>query len=324
MNNNLYEELFLRLELSIRHLSDGGMKPAALLAAVLNLIREALAELRALVLSAGFPSVDAEVDFFKRIKPKFTSEKVFALEVYNLSVSQPVGGLERLELLRPFVEEELRYVRRFFNQFGFLYQYFRSGAVELDHLYFVRGAQVPVVSVPEMPELDPLFATAGDYLFGKFMAMERLQEHLLGMLMPVPAMVHGAPRMTRPRRELRWTGDTINLVELGFGIHDTAQLNEGQASLSEIFSWLEEQLHVKIGRPSRRFEELEGRKRLSKTDFLDWMRNEINLRIDRKNTYDPEAEEEKRQRREKRAASAAKLKALNNRPPGSGASGDGD
>jgi len=315
MNNNLYDELLLRLELSIRHVSGGGLTPAGLLAAVLQLIREALAELRALVVSAGFASAEAEVDFFKRIKPKFTSEQVFAVEVYNLSVGMPAGGLE---LLRPFVEEELRYVRRFFSQYAFFYQYFRSGSVELDHLYFIRGAQVPLIALVELPEVDPLFATAGDYLFGKFLAMERLQEYLLGMLMPVPALVHGSAGSVRPRRKLRWTGDTINLVELGFGIHDTGQLNEGNASLSEIFGWLEEQLQVKIGRPSRRFEELEGRKRLSKTDFLDWMRNEINLRIDRKNTYDPEAEEEKRKRREKRAAAAARLKAMR---PGAGGAG---
>ncbi|SMD01362.1 RteC domain-containing protein [Pedobacter nyackensis] len=297
MKYEIYEKLYVQFISSLSGSVPGGTNPVKSLAENLALSRKFMAELRQLVLDVPFTSQATEIHFFKHIKPKFYAEKIFAFEVYNVEMNKPVGTID---MIRSFLEDELRLIHRFFQQYAFLYQYYRSNAVELDSLYFVRGADIPLAMVPEMPDPDPEFSTAMDYLFAKFIAFEKLQNYLVEALRtPLPFM-HESPVKRKSRRELRWTGDAINAVELGFSLHDTGQLNDGKASLVEIFEWMEEHLHISIKKPHRRFDEIESRKIISKTDFTDRLRDAILNRIDRKNEYDPDKEEARRLRAEKR------------------------
>jgi len=84
--------------------------------------------------------------------------------------------------------------------------------------------------------------------------------------------------------EMKWTGDTINIVELAYGIWLTGQLNNGNASLNQIVRWLEANLHVSIGVVQRRFIEIERRKRLSPTKYIDKMKETIMQKIDSDNS----------------------------------------
>ncbi len=86
---------------------------------------------------------------------------------------------------------------------------------------------------------------------------------------------------------MRWTGDTIYLAELGYGIYLTRQLNGGTATLTDIFQWLEESLNVTIGKPSKRLAELKARKRLSQTKYTDEMKDSIRNKIERDDEYRP-------------------------------------
>ena len=276
----IYEELFAQFVFALSGISVAGLNPVQVLSLYLALIREHVGVLRDRVMELSFSSVSEEIWFFKVLKPKFISEQIFRFEVYALEMGRPVGPVE---VVRRFLEEELGLVRRFFSQYAFLYQYFRLGAQELDHVYFVRGATVPVGMVVEPVDSDGVFSTAMDYMFAKFMAFERLQGYLLELLNGgFPFLEGGAGGIGGKRRVLRWTGDSINAVELGFALHDTGQLNDGKASLTEIFEWMAEALNIVIKKPHRRFDEIEGRKIISKTDFLDKMRFAILNRIDRK------------------------------------------
>jgi hypothetical protein len=87
--------------------------------------------------------------------------------------------------------------------------------------------------------------------------------------------------------DLKWTGDTINLAEIGIGIYQTKQMNNGTATLAQIFRWLEEKLQVKIGVPSKRLSELRRRKRLSRTQYLDEMKEIIIQKLDKEDEFDP-------------------------------------
>jgi hypothetical protein len=303
MKYEIYEKLYLQFSAALVDLSFAGANPVKNLSGALALCRKSLADLRAMMMGVSFTDHFAEIYFFKHVKPKFYAEKIFVFEVYCVEMNKPVGTVE---MIRSYLEDELGQVRRFFQQYAFLYQYYRTGAVELDSLYFVRGAELPSVMVPEMPDPDPDFSTAMDYMFAKFMAFERLQLYLVeGLRSPFP-FVHEAPGNPKKRRELRWTGDSINAVELGFSLHDTGQINDGNASLTDIFDWMADTLNIVIKKPHRRFDEIEARKIISKTDFTDQMRNSILNRIDRKNEYDPEKEELRRQRAERRRKAAEK------------------
>lgn len=227
-----------------------------------------------------------EVYFFKFEKPEYFALQIYHVALFGLLNGRPAGVPE---LLRVYYLEELGFIARFFKQYAFLYEYYRSGYTELDEMLFVRGAEVKFPLLQELPVLDAEFSTAGDYLFAKFMAYEDLQEYILGelkkldQLTPVVSSLGGGGRKC-----FDWSGEIINLVELGYGIWLSGQIGEGKAGLQEIFNWLEQSFGVEIGIPANRFREIKRRKRLSRTRFMDFCKDKLLVYMDEDDAYRPE------------------------------------
>lgn len=252
----------------------------------LKIVRDALAKLKVHFQSLTFKDKAEEIPFFKSIKPSFYQWQIYFTELYNVETNLPHGDAEKQAA---FLEQELHYIERFFRQYAFLYQYYKLNATELDNLYFVRGAEKQSILLPEVPDMDPEFSTSCDYLFSKFKAFEALREWLLERLLLLrkknidPQVLSG----NLQAGEMNWTGDTIDLAEVGLGFYHTGKLNNGTAGLGEIFRWLEEKFHVNIGVPAKRFAELRKRKRLSRTRFLNEMRDSLNLKMENEDEYVP-------------------------------------
>jgi hypothetical protein len=252
----------------------------------LRITREALKRLRAHVNDLKFKDKAEEIPIFKYIKPSFYQWQIYYTELYNIETNLPHGDAEKQA---GFLELELLYIERFFRQYAFLYQYYKLNATELDNMYFIRGAEAQSILLPEVPDLDPEFSTSCDYLFSKFKALETLKDWILERLLLLrkknidPQSLSGNIRAG----EMNWTGDTIDLAEVGLGFYHTGKLNNGTAGLGEIFRWLEETFHVNIGVPAKRFAELRKRKRLSRTRYLNEMRDSLNLKMENEDEYIP-------------------------------------
>lgn len=250
----------------------------------LKLVREALKKLKVHFDDHHFKDKTDEISFFKHIKPAFYHWNIYYTELYEIESHLPKGDVpKQIE----FLELELQYIARFFRQYAFLYQYYKLNADELDNLYFIRGAEPQNILLPNIPDLNPEFSTSCDYLFSKFRAYESLKDWLIEKIMmlrknPATPFEPGAEA-----GELHWTGDTINLAEIGIGIHQTLQVNNGSASIADIFRGLEETFHVNLGIPSKRVSELRRRKRLDRTQYIGEMRDSIERRFDKENEYDP-------------------------------------
>jgi len=282
MTQEKYRELFagLREELGEAEQQEGGALHK--MVACLLPVRRAIARLREWVLADGFVSEASEIEFFKTCKPAF-----FALQIYYVELGTVGDGLPQDAVLREtYLREQLVFIERFFRQQAFLYQYFKLGAADLDRFYFLRQAVLPDMLMTEMPGCDPEFSTPGDYLFAKFMAYERLREHI-GELLSAKEGSTGS-FTSKKGKALRWTGDTCNLIEVAYGFYDTLQINDGEADLTDIIDWLESTLDVNLSRFYRRFMEIKRRKVLSKTKYLDEMRAAVNKRIDDTDAYQAE------------------------------------
>lgn len=210
-----------------------------------------------------------EIYFFKFEKPEYYAQKIYVAAWFALMNGRPRGTVGQI---RSYFSEELRFIYRFLQQHAFHYHYYRSGFTEMDELLFVRGAEIQPVFIPEIPELDPSFSTSGDYLFAKFIAYERLQEFIIAEIdqldaRKAPMAVTG----TKPAKVLDWTGEVINLVELGYALFVSKQIGGGRASLAEIFRWLESSFGVEIGIPATRLRDIKKRKRLEKLRFMAMM-----------------------------------------------------
>jgi len=278
----MYREMLDGLRSELEVLEQGELSGLKKMAGALVPVRQVLKDLRELVLREGFESVETEVRFFKVWKPAFYSWQVYYVELGTIEEGLPVGDGE---LRLAYLKEQLGFIGRFFKQQAFLFQYYRLGAAELDRLYFVRGSEWPGM-LPELLDLDREFSTQGDYLFAKFMAYERLRERLLELM----AVEHDAegPFVSKKGRPLKWTGDTCNLIEVAYGIYDTLQINEGEVDLSDIIDWLESSLQVNLSRYYRRFMEIKRRKAMSRTRYLDAMRDAVNKRIDDTDAFQAE------------------------------------
>lgn len=280
MYHQNYDQLLLQLKEGLIHLIAKNPDPLKRLSETLSFIRSLLLMLRKFVFENPFTDQKDEIYFFKHIKPQFYSSLIYESQIYQIMINVPKGTRDNII---DYYEQELRQLHRFFDLNRFYYEYYRCELTEMDHLFFVRGADVPLVGITEVPELDPEYSTALDYIFAKFMAYEQLQDYILEqislLVKPVPVL----PDSGVSDFGLTWTGESINLVELAYGIWLTGQMNNGNASIAQIIRWLEESLHVKIGRPYRRFTEITRREVGDAAKFLDRMSKLVNEYVENDN-----------------------------------------
>ncbi|MBS1529739.1 MAG: RteC domain-containing protein [Bacteroidetes bacterium] len=262
--------------------ADLGTLPVRRLTSAISAIGAALEKLKDQLRQNSLTDQRQEIDFFKNDKPMFVAEQVYAIEIYTIETGKP---LVDDQLIRTYYEGELRYIKRFFMQHQFLYQYYQLGATELDHLFFVRGARPTDIILPDAPGLDPNFSTAADSLFARFMAFEKVQNYLMDCLYGQGSVAQ--PYRSKKGRPLEWTGDKSNLVELAYAIYDTMQINNGEVDISDIIDWLENTLHVSLGRYYKRFAEMKLRKNVSRTRFIDHMREMLLRHMDESDAFKP-------------------------------------
>lgn len=285
MIQELSSRMLKQLETELEEISCQSVNPLSKLTSALKPIRQALEKLKKYLHDHPFASVDEEIRFFKHTKPDFYQWQIYFSELYTIEANIPFGDVD---MQRLHFENELVYIERFFKQYSFQYQYYKLGATELDSLYFVRGAGNASLLMPNVPDLDPDFSTSSDYLFSKIKAFEMLREWLNERIIYLKKNPMLPYQPGSDTEEMRWTGDSINLAELAFGIHRTRQLNNGSASIGAIFRWLEEKLQIRIGIPSKRLSEIRRRTTISPTRYLNEMADEVVAMVEKENEYQPD------------------------------------
>lgn len=266
-----YDKWLAELQNEILLLDHFSTEPLARMRHTLPLITGVLNDIKKEVLEIGFENPEAEIYFFKHIKPAFYALQVYEADLFTIEMNRPVATAE---MLRAYYEQELSYIFRLFRIHAFHYQYYKTNASILDAQYFTRHGEPSDIPILENFDPNPGFSTPLDYLFSKFIAAERMQEYLLDQLNSTVR-----PLKTKPGPIMRWTGEAINLVEVAYGFWLTGQLNDGNATITDIVLWLEEKLAVKIGVPNARWAQIGARTHSSPTKYLDRMRESIQQRI---------------------------------------------
>lgn len=245
-----------------------------------NCVRICIGGLKDYFKSNPFTNKEQEVRFFKYEKPAIVAEYIYAQELYILESNRPFG---EPQLTHNYYIEELGAIRKGFGQYRYLYQYFQLDGNEFDEMYFCRGNRADMATLPVTPDLDPEFSTPADYLFAKFIAMERLQDFIINL-----EYSQSERTVSSVTPALQWTGDKINLVELAYGLYDTAQVGDGETSIAEIVAWLEQSFGLKLSRYFQMFSEIKRRKSVSKSRFLEHMAEMLNRHIDDGDAFRPQ------------------------------------
>ena len=279
MEHQNYSALLTTFEKGLSRIIDRQLSPAKRLRSAVPFIKKTLTELNEKVRNESFGEAGKEIDFFKNIKPKINAELIYELELYKLLMNQPAGTKE---LVYDYYLKQLKKTQEVFHEYAFQYQYFKSGNIELDNIFFSSHSRDEIIIAGEVADEDPEFSTGMDIIFARFIALEKLQNFILAKI-DNPNQESGNASELSVVHSLIWTGESINLVEVAYGIWLTGQLNHGRATITEIMHWLEEHFDIKIGRAYRRWTEISQRKQVSTTKYLDQMVTQINKRVEDEN-----------------------------------------
>jgi len=277
--NEYSKTLYTALKEDLELIAELGTLPIRRYTAALTAIKEALFKLFNYTDTHPFKSLEEEIDFFKHEKPLYVSEQLYAQEIFNFETNRPIGDSQAL---KNYYELELQFIKRFFNQYQFLYQYYLFELKELDELLFVRGIKPSDIILPENAGSDVNFSTACDGLFARFIANERLQAYVLAELKSLNSPIVQVA-VESDSVELKWTGESINLVELAYGIWLTGQINHGNATITDIIKWMELHFQISIGRAYKRWTSISKRKRVTPTKFIDQLKAALMKRLDDEN-----------------------------------------
>ena len=122
-----------------------------------------------------FANEEEEIDFFKNVKPLFTSQIEFYTLTYQGLLFKPETDRVKIE---SFWESESGRLQRFRENKEAFVQYYKSGDTSLDKKYFLRNSNDTRNGVtPKVYDKNADFSTSHDWLVAALMAHEMYHEY---------------------------------------------------------------------------------------------------------------------------------------------------
>jgi hypothetical protein len=265
----LHEKLLIKLQDL-----DKNYDPLILPDRRLDLIVGAIEEVKQKLITHRFLSEDEEVHYFKSILPVTLSLYIYYSDRIEWDRIRLQGSPECRYAFTDRLYSQAENFRSVNRDF---YEYCRDGKSYLDRFYFLRdspGNRERVYSLRSI--IDPCSPTIHCEMLATLIAFSKL-EHELKMNV---AENNGASSSAKTGKlKLRWTAKQIDLIELGYGLKETCSLNDGKASLNDIFDFFEESFEIDLGNTSRLFQDIIGRK-AGNTIYLDLMKEKLRQKID--------------------------------------------
>lgn len=240
---------------------------------MINFIRPLFEELRAFTHQYVFHNENEEICFFKETKPTIMSKLIYFNDIYTLELRKPSGSKE---VVKAYYQKRLGAITEFCNANLDFYQYYRSKATHLDKYYFLRGHEnYKLCHNCGMFDKDPMFSTCCDHKVAKMLAYDILEIYLQQRLQEVERQeVIEISRASLPDNPFRWTGTKIAAIELGYAIYAAGVLNNGNADIKEIMTYIEASFKIDLGDYYRTYLTMRERKK-DKTSFLTSLINKL-------------------------------------------------
>lgn len=267
--NNLNEQLnFIDLEI------DDQIKKCE---QAITVILKSINELKKAATKTNFKSKSEEIQFFKEVKPLFTSKLIYFNLVYRIEMKKPNGGNK---ILKKYYNNELLKLKAFFDNELEFYQYFRSGSTYLDYKYFLRGEfDIKLALDSYYFESDMSFATSHDFKVATILANDLIELYLENQLLMLENNENSEKSQRKPNVKLTWTGSKVALIELIYALHTEGVFNNGAADLKEIAEYFEHTFEIDLGQYRRVFLEIRARKS-DRTKFLTTLNDSLQKRME--------------------------------------------
>ena len=267
--NNLNEQLnFIDLEI------DDQIKKCE---QAITVILKSINELKKAATKTNFKSKSEEIQFFKEIKPQFTSKLIYFNRVYKIEMKKPNGGNK---ILKKYYNNELLKLKAFFDNELESYQYYRSGSTYLDFKYFLRGEfDIKLALDSYYFESDMSFATSHDFKVATILANDLIELYLENQLLMLENNENSEKSQRKPNVKLTWTGSKVALIELIYALHTEGVFNNGAADLKDIAEYFEHTFEIDLGQYRRVFLEIRARKS-DRTKFLTTLNDSLQKRME--------------------------------------------
>jgi hypothetical protein len=214
-----------------------------------------------------------EIEFFKEIKPQFTSKLIFYNDIYNIEINKPIGDEKRI---KKYYYKEIKKLKSFFTKNKEFYKYYRTKNTCLDKKYFLRKKyDIKLTLESYYFQSDPVFSTSHDYLIAKLIANEKIIVFLEDKLNNQTINTF----KKNDKNVLKWTGSKVALVELVYALHNEKIINNGNISLNECIKAVETFFNTEIKQHNRIFLEIRNRKTIDKTNFINSLQVNLNNKI---------------------------------------------
>jgi hypothetical protein len=232
----------------------------------------ALEELRKIVFYKKVKTVNEEITFFKKIKPRFFSLLIYYAKVVAFEKAKlPGNKLYQLS----FLEKAQQSIENFYEENRDFHTYYITGSTSLDDRYFVRNKLDTHMVIDEYyVYLDRSFSTFHETMIARFLAYKRLSElieqerHLLLSSPNQPENSQGA---------ITWTDNKTSLIELLYALNTAGTFNRGTIELKELANSFSKNFNIDLGDFYRTWSEIKLRK--EPTKFLDTLKFTLENRI---------------------------------------------
>ena len=243
-----------------------------------NIIINAVEKLKIIFEKEKTKSQEQEIDFFKNIKPKFTSKLIYYNAIYKIETKKPHGG-ERI--VKKYINNELEKLKRYFDSNLDFYRYYRTGSNYLDVKYFTRGKfDIKLALDSFYFEADHSFSTSHDFKVAKIMANDLIQVYLEDMLLMIENKEPREKSQVNHKLKQNWTGSKVALTELLYTLHTEGVFNNGTSDLKDIAEYFENIFNIDLGQYHRAFLEIRMRKS-DQTKFLNSLKETLIKRMEK-------------------------------------------
>lgn len=243
----------------------------------ITIILKSSNELKKITTKSNFKTETEEIQFFKEIKPQFTSKLIYFNRVYKIEMKKPNGGNR---ILKKYYNNELLKLKAFFDNELEFYQYFRSSSTYLDYKYFLRGKfDIKLALDSYYFETDTSFSTSHDFKVATILANDLIQLFLENQLLMLDNNEYSEKSQRKPNVKMTWTGSKVALVELMYALQTEGVFNNGAADLKDIAEYFEHIFEIDLGQYRRVFLEIRARKS-DKTKFINTLNDQLLKRME--------------------------------------------
>ena len=242
----LANNILAQIEVDISEIDLYGYNIIDVSLSIVHRLQTALNDLRMKIQTYTFPTQEDEIRFFKVQKPELLGRLLYFHKICRIEMQCPNGSNE---VIRKHLIAELDNLTYFFNRNLDFYQYYRSHSTVYDEYYFVRGkADLRLCTDSAQFDKDPNFSTGYDYKGAKIIANEMLRIYLNKRLVKLGTNNQIEDNLQRCfKYPFRFTGKKSYLIELGYSLVSSGDINNGNVEIKEMMNFLSTIFHIDLG-----------------------------------------------------------------------------